>query len=83
LIGSTNREEVKKGLILQFFVGAFPELTNIIEHQKNGFVNEYNLMIDLDNTIDFGVEHNKLKQHGGSKKKKQVHKKKSKKSRML
>ena len=82
LTNSTDREEVKKGLILQFFVGAFPELTNINEGQKEGLTNEYNLMKDLDELIEYGVKHNLKRygpQTGGSKKKKQVHKKKSRK----
>ena len=45
LLASTDRYKIKKGLILQFFVGAFPELTNLSEGQKNGLINEYNLNI--------------------------------------
>ena len=80
LLASTDREEVKKGLILQLFGGAFPELTNFIVEKKNGLINEYNLMKDLDATIKFSVEHN-LEKKGGSKKNKQVHKKKSRKTK--
>ena len=89
LLHSTDREKVKKGLILQYFIGAFPELINFSvaeEGQKEGLINEYNLMKKFDTDVDFGVQHNieRLgKKTGGSKKKKQVHKKKSKKSRML
>ena len=73
---STNRDEIKKGYILQLFVGAFPELTNLNEGTKNGLIAGYNKMTELDRFLYEVVS-------GGSKKKKQVHKKKSKKSKKL
>ena len=80
---STNRDEVKKGLILQYFLGAFPELTDLNDGKKDGLIAMYNQMIELNSFIDFGVKHNlsRYGTSGGSKKRKQVYKKKSNKSR--
>ena len=79
---SIKRDDVKKNYILQLFVGAFPELTNLSEGTKDGLTAGYNKMIELDNFIGGIVEMNlKKRKTGGSKKRKQIHKKKSKKSR--
>jgi len=79
---SIKRDDVKKNYILQLFVGAFPELTNLSEGTKDGLTAGYNKMIELDNFIDDIVEKNLRKtKTGGSKKRKQVYKKKSNKSR--
>ena len=82
---STNRDKVKKGLILQYFVGAFPELTEKLDQSKyifkSSLISNYNKMDELNALIDYTLTVNISKQPktGGSKKKKQVHKKKSKK----
>ena len=83
---SIDRNDIKKELIFQYFLGAFPELTNFSPLKKEGLIREYNLMTDWDKFIDRRVEGNLLtqsKKTGGSKKNKQVHKKKSKKLEKL
>ena len=86
LLSSIDKEEVKKGLILQLFGGAFPDLTidNKLDQSKHilksSLVSIYNKMDELNPLINYTLNVN-IKKTGGSKKRKQIHKKKSKKSR--
>ena len=77
LIFTNEFDEYKKGVILQFFIGAFPELTSLDDKLRQKYIVEYNKFNLLDEKIRYNIQ--KSTHMGGSKKRKQIHKKKFKK----
>lgn len=80
-----NNQKEKKDKALLYFLGAYPELTNMspkIDHIKEEFRKyylNYNLTKSSPSNLPSPYQNQNQNQIGSSKKRKQVHKKKSKK----
>jgi hypothetical protein len=89
LVQSEDPDKKKKGFVLRFFIGAFPELINLSEERKQSYITAYKDSIlqphldVLSNPYTAQMQGKTPNKKGGSKKKKQVYKNKSKKSKKL